>query len=207
VGRLKGWRDTPVASRCKVLSDETVTHSGRTVPSRYAYAETPMPREGFGTQITVAVTDSGPVVELVHVQAMRSGPVQGLKPDGLALLVGHLDALVERSLTAAAEAIRPDEILDSLVDDSMITPEALSEVRPSERRRVTDGALREIADVYEAALRDRSTTPSRAVAEAFGMNPRTAHGWVGRARKAGYITSPPPRGRLRPPKEAATDGA
>jgi hypothetical protein len=62
------------------------------------------------------------------------------------------------------------------------------------RRIVTDGLLREVAQVYRAALRDRRP-PTEAVAEHVGKSHRTASDYLRRARDAGFLGPALGRGR------------
>lgn len=59
-------------------------------------------------------------------------------------------------------------------------------MRPSRRRIITPGLLKEVADVYRAAL-NAGRPPTIEVAEHFMVSHRTATRWVGEARKGGHL--------------------
>ena len=61
---------------------------------------------------------------------------------------------------------------------------AIRGARRQGRRRVTDDALREVADVYRANL---DGNPTDAVRAHLGVADRTARLWVRRARDAGFL--------------------
>jgi hypothetical protein len=61
------------------------------------------------------------------------------------------------------------------------------------RRALDDGHYKDVASVYRAAHK-RGQPATRAVAEHFGVSPRTAEGYVAKARELGHLGPAPAKG-------------
>lgn len=68
--------------------------------------------------------------------------------------------------------------------DSGTNLAAIRKARRERKRKITDGLLREVAEVYRANL---GSNPTQAVADHFDRAHRTAALWVQRAREAGHL--------------------
>ena len=144
-------------------------------------------RDGTTTpdvKITVEVDDSGGLV-----------PVEMTVKGALAAVVVNGVPVRELAYVAAAEAAwvrdveRPSEYRPPASEDQSLA--ALADIRRSlrPRRKITNEHLREVAVVYQAAVRDGDPAPVRAVEREFGVARATAAGWVKQARRAGFLAA------------------
>lgn len=92
-------------------------------------------------------------------------------------------AVVTTGRTDTGEGLSGWGGTDALHKRMEATAAAAREARRLSRRRITDDVLRKVAEVYQA----NPGAPTKAVAEAFRIERRTARLYVERARKAALL--------------------
>ncbi|MGH3679144.1 MAG: hypothetical protein ACRDT2_02495 [Natronosporangium sp.] len=174
--------------------------------------------------LTVTVdTDRGPVVtglragagstasyrEVQHMVS-ATADLDTLVWDATTWAYGRIAALRfrEQLPEGTLAALDPDQLGAKLREYAdLVSRYATPALRPTRRRRMTRALLREVAEVYRAAITE-GEAPTKAVADRYGVSHRTAGRWVAEARQRGELgpAKGPTAGELEADEEGGDGG-
>ena len=160
---------------------------GQRVPRQFTYAERPDDKRLPMYLIECAHNEEGvPIVEAVHVvfrppegREVRSSDLRNLRP--LEDVIEEAWVRIRRPWQEVGDLSTED--LQSVMAARTEDRRALRGLRAQTRRKITPQLLAEVATIYRENL--ATGTPTKAVAEHFGVASATASLYVKRARDAG----------------------
>lgn len=181
----------------RVLHDD-----GSWAPSEFTYVEMPNDPAAPYFVMECQYSPEDLVPRVIAVQAIQRESSREVRTSDLRSI--SLESALEAAwlkIIQRGHMVQPDEPVDPATalahiqagDADRANRQTYRGLRAQNRRRVTDGRLREVAEVYEDAL--SSGQPTKAVKEHFGLATSTASLYVKRAREAGYL---PPVGATSP---------